>query len=93
MEAGARIEWALLFIASIVSSVVYFASVTVWYYQLHNRVRHEARWDFNYGQGRALSRKNGVIVVAVLAIASGVCLFDTAYNGNIFTRRLWWRRR
>ncbi|MBS5062903.1 MAG: glycerophosphodiester phosphodiesterase [Hungatella hathewayi] len=86
MEAGARIEWALLFIASIVSSVVYFASVTVWYYQLHNRVRHEARWDFNYGQGRALSRKNGVIVVAVLGIASGVCLFDTAYNGNIFTK-------
>lgn len=86
MEAGAKIEWALLFIGSIVSGVVYFASVTVRYYQFHNRVRNVARWDFNYGQGRALSRKNGVIVASVLGIASAVCLFDTAYNGNIFTR-------
>lgn len=86
MEAGAKIEWVLLFIASIVSSVVYFASVTVRYYQYHNRARHEERWDFNYGQGRAVSRKNGLVVVAVLGLASGLCLFETAYNGNVFTK-------
>ncbi len=86
MEAGAKIEWVLLFIASMLASVVYYAAVTVRYYQFHNRVRKEPRWDFNYGQGRALSRKNGLLVVAVLGIASGVCLFDTAYNGNIFTK-------
>lgn len=86
MEASARIEWVLLFIGGIASGIVYFAAATVQYYQYSNRINHGPRWDFNYSQGKAVSRKNGLIILGIIGSASCLCLFDTACNGNIITK-------
>lgn len=86
MEVCSRIEWVLLFIAGVLSCLIHFAAVTVQYYQYHNRMNHEEHWDFNYSPGHMLSKKNFLIAAAVVGTASALCLFDTAYNGNVITK-------
>lgn len=88
IEVSAKLEWVALFLGSAVSSLVYFACVTVEYYQCSSRVNHAPRWNFNYGQGRTVSKKSGLAVLGVVAAASCLCLFDTAYNGNDITKAM-----
>lgn len=88
IEASAKLEWIALFLGSAVSSLVYFACVTVEYYQCSNRISHAPRWNFNYGQGGMISKKSGLAVLGVVAAISCLCLFDTTYNGNDITKAM-----
>lgn len=88
MEVQDRIEWVLLFVAGVMSCLIHFGAVTVQYYQYNNRMHHEKRWDFNYFPGKASNRKNLVAGLVVIAGASLACMFDTAYNGNVFTKSM-----
>ena len=88
METCRRIEWVLLFFAGIASSILYFGAVTVRYFRYNHQTSQEPGWDFGYSQGRRLGKKNGFVVLGLIGIASAMCLFDTAYNGNALTRAL-----
>lgn len=85
MEAGQRIEWVLLFLAGMGACILHFAAVTVHYHQYDNRMNHSERWDFNYSPNKAFGRRPVTAALSVIAIASALCLFDTAYNGNFLT--------
>lgn len=90
MEACERIEWVLLFTAGVVTCMIHFAAVTVQYYQYNNRMQHhKERWNFNYSSAKALSKKKLAGAMAVVIAGAGIlCLFDTAYNGNVFTKSM-----
>lgn len=88
MEVCDRIEWVLLFIAGVTSGLIHFAAVTVQYYQYNNRMQREKRWDFNYSTINIPRKKGLLLGMAAITLASGLCLFDTAYNGNVITKAL-----
>lgn len=87
MEAGGKIEAVLLFLGSIFAWILYFAQVTVQYYQYDREGDGQPRWDF-YFTGGITGKRSGMIVLCTLGIASALCLFDTAYNGNFITRSI-----
>lgn len=86
MRTSDKIEWFLLFFAGTVSGVVYFAGVTVLYYQYDRRKNIQPRWDFSYAQGAGNKKRTAAAALCVIGAASAFCLFDTAYNGNFITR-------
>lgn len=88
MQTSDKIEWFLLFFAGTISGVVYFAGVTVLYYQYDRRKNIQPRWDFSYAQGDGNKKKTAVISLCIIVSASAFCLFDTAYNGNFITRSM-----
>ena len=88
MQTSEKIEWFLLFFAGTISGVVYFAGVTVLYYQYDRRQYVMPRWNFSYGQGNATKKTAAAAVLCVVVSASAFCLFDTAYNGNFITRSM-----
>lgn len=87
MQTADRIEAAVLILASIAVPVLYFAVLTVQYYQYSSRQAGAAkRWDFFYTRSRLVSGRNGLALLCVAGIAAAFCLFDTAYNGNLITK-------
>lgn len=88
METAVRIEIVLLLLGSAVSGVVFSAASTVQYCQGANRIHHEPGWDFNHSTGKVRGRRNIVVGLGIIGIASGLCLFDTAYNGNAVTKAM-----
>lgn len=82
-KACDEIELVLIFITSIVVSVVNMAAITVQYYQSGNRLNHEPRWDFAFPKVRMGNHKVLLGVAAVSISLSLFFIYDVVYNGSV----------
>ena len=82
----ARLELAVLFIGTILVSVVDFGALTVVYYQFERGHVHGHPWDFGISEdmhlgGMHIKRKWMLTITGALAGASLFMIFDMVYNG------------
>lgn len=77
----ARLEMVVLFIGSILVSVVDFAALTVIYYQFEMKNIHGSPWDFSLPYEMHIKRKWMLTITGALAGASLFLIFDMVYNG------------
>lgn len=76
-----RLEMVVLFIGSILVSVVDFAALTVIYYQFEMKNIHGIPWDFSLPYEMHIKRKWMLTITGALAGASLFLIFDMVYNG------------
>ena len=76
-----RLELVVLFMGSMMVSVVDFGALTVVYYQFEMKNVHRTPWDFSLPYEMHTKRKWMLTITGALAGASLFMIFDMAYNG------------
>lgn len=83
IRAADWIEWIVMGVAGMAASLLFFADVTVQYYQ-YGKSKLEKK-HFFYSRQAVVSRKNGLAVLAVFGIIGGAGLIDAAVNGTFLS--------
>lgn len=79
-------EWMVMAAISLISSPVYFAGLTVQYYRYgHNQI---GRKHFFAVRRSRLSRRDGLVVLALFGLVGGLGLLDSALNGSFLASSL-----
>ena len=91
LAARDRIEYALIFVISIVSVVVNYGALTVLYFQYDRKDKNKKRWDFDlsgHSRSRWMNRRNVLGLLAVVTAVSMAAAFDVSRNGSFLNEDL-----
>lgn len=89
LQISDHMEWIFLFVGGIMAIVVHMALVTVEYYQYRSLGKNPGHgWDFFYTKGPFFNRKAVEVFLIILSLVSGLCLFETVYNGNSIAKSI-----
>ena len=91
LAARDRIEYALIFVISIVSVVVNYGALTVLYFQYDRKDKNKKRWDFDlsgHSRSRWMNRRNVLGLQAGVTAVSMAAAFDVSRNGSFLNEDL-----
>lgn len=95
-QARDRIEYALIFVISIVSVVVNYGALTVLYFQYDRKDKNKKRWHFDlsgHSRSRWMNRRNVLGLLAVVTAVSMAAAFDVSRNGSFLNEDLLYESR
>lgn len=88
LSAADKLETGIIYLASILATVVVYAALSVAYYQYGNRRFHAERWDFGYPSKGSVNRRTLAAVLTAVVCIGLFYIYDLVRNGSELSEEL-----
>ena len=88
LSSADRLETGIIYLASMLATVVVYAALSVAYYQYGNRRFHTERWDFGYPARGSMNRRTMAVILTAVVGVGLFYIYDLVRNGSELSEEL-----